>query len=463
MKIPEKAKTFFLSLLVAVFLLFGLSGKAHAAQFTQNGTITGTVKDDLFVSSDHVLIDAIVKGSVFAIGKTVTINGVVEGDAFLVAGKISISTSAIIEGNLILLGATMDISGDIGGSLFAGGQLVNLHDGAFIGRNFYFAGYNLSTEENSSISKDAYFGGSQAILRGNVSNDFHAAASGIELYGEITRNAKLRVGSPGDGKQLSKLFALFLPNSPNAIDAGLRVYPGAVVGGELSYTSTTNQSASIQSPLASAVLYQTPVPSETQKINTDLNAHTVSSTSALLAWIWTFLRRLITMLVLGALYLWLMPRFASGVRQQMINRPAFSFGYGLLVAIVGFFAILVIPILFTLVGLFINFLSLGGLTFTWYGVIGALLLFLFVAFLWLVFIGGTLEAAYSLGYFIINKLAPKARGIEFLGMLFGVTVYIILLSTPWYINWIFALAAGATGLGATWLAYRRSRRERKLG
>jgi hypothetical protein len=110
----------------------------------------------------------------------------------------------------------------------------------------------------------------------------------------------------------------------------------------------------------------------------------------------------------------------------------------------------------------VSFLSLGGLTYTWYGLIGVLLVFVFVAFLWLVFTGGALTAAYGLGYFIIDKMSSRARGKEFLGMLLGITFYILLLSTPWYINWIFALAAGAIGLGAIWLAFRRARRERQM-
>ena len=189
---------------------------------------------------------------------------------------------------------------------------------------------------------------------------------------------------------------------------------------------------------------------------------TVSSTSGFLAWIWIFLRRLITLLVLGALSLWLMPRFVSAVKQQINARPFPSFAYGLLVAVIGFFAMLIVPILFVLAGLLINFLSLGGLTFTWYGLLGIMLLFIFIAFLWLVFTGGALAAAYGFGYFLVNKISFHARGKEYLGMLLGIALYILLLSTPWYINWIFALGAGAVGLGAMWLAYRRYRRERKM-
>ena len=450
------------AIMIAAMLLFAIAGKVQAAQFTQDGTVTGTISDDLFVNAEDITINATIDGNLFAVGTTITLSGVVYGDAWLTGGRIIITSDAEVHGNLILAGATLEISGKVDGSLFGGGQLLNLYAGSSVGGSMYFGGYSLNTEENTTVSRDVYFGGSQAIMRGRISSDFHAAASGIELYGQITHDAKLNVAAPEENKQFIEFASLFFPNSPNAIDAGLRVFPGATVGGSLIYTSTADQSASIQSSLPNSVIYQTPVPSETQNRNTDLNALTVSSTSGFLAWIWTFLRRLITMLVLGALLLWLLPKFASAVKQQMIARPAPSFAYGLLVAVVGFFCILLVPVLFILVGVLISFLSLGGLTFTWYGLIGILLLFVFVAFLWLVFTGGALAAAYGLGYFIVNKISTNARGKEFLGMLLGITLYILLLSTPWYINWIFALAAGVVGLGAFWLAYRKSRRDRQM-
>ena len=462
MKIGKIIGIVILATLLATFTLFNFSGKVNAAQFSRDGNVTGTISDDLFVFADNLTINATIDGNLFASGTTITLSGVVFGDAVLAGGRVNVTSTAEIRGNLILMGATLDVSGKVEGSLFGGGQLLNLHNGASIKGNIYFGGYSLSTEENTTVSRNAYFGGFQVILHGLISNDFHAAASGIEIYGQIGHDAKLNVSAPEENRQGIEIASLFFPNSPNAIDSGLRVYPGATVSGKLIYTSTSDQTASIQLPMSNPVIYQTPVPSQTQNLNTDLSAITVSSTSGFLAWIWTFLRRLITMLVLGALFLGLLPKFASAVKQQMIARPAPSFAYGLLVAVVGFFAILIVPIIFILVGLLINFLSLGGLTYTWYGLIGVMLVFVFVAFLWLVFTGGALTAAYGLGYFIVDKISSRARGKEFLGMLLGITLYILLLSTPWYINWIFALAAGAIGLGAIWLAYRRSRRERQM-
>lgn len=462
MRIGKIIGIILLATLLAALILIAIPGKANAAKFTRDGNVTGTISDDLFVNADNVNINATIDGNLFASGTTITLNGVVFGDAILVGGRVNVTSNAEIRGNLILAGATLDVSGNVGESLFSGGELINLHSGANIKGNMYFGGYSLSTEDNTTVSRDVYFGGLQAIMHGLISNDFHAVASGIELFGKIGHDARLDVAAPGENRQGMEIASLFFPNSPNAIDSGLRVYSGATIGGNLIYTSTSDQNTAIQPPLSNPVIYQTPVPSQTQNRNTDLSKITVSSTSGFLAWIWTFLRRLITMLVLGALFLWLLPKFASKVKQQMLARPGHSFAYGLLVAVVGFFGMLIVPVIFVLIGLLINFLSLGGLTYTWYGLVGAMLVFVFVAFLWLVFTGGALTAAYGLGYFIVDKISSRARGIEFLGMLLGITLYILLLSTPWYINWIFALAAGVIGLGAIWLAYRRSRRERKM-
>jgi cytoskeletal protein CcmA (bactofilin family) len=450
-------------ILLLVFLgLTAVTRGVQAAQFTQNGQVEGEINDDLFVNATDVTVNGSIHGNLFASGTNVTLNGVVDGDAFLAGAKIIIGKDAIIRGNLILAGVNLNVSGNVSGSIFAGGQQILLTTTASLDGNLFFGGYDLETQAQSLIARNVYFGGAQAVFGGIIQKDLHAAASGVEISGEIGQDAHLDVAAPGENAQFLNIFSAFLPNISTPIDSGIKIDPSAKIGGSLIYTSTTEQTSAIQGQITNPVIYQTPMPSETQKRNTEISPVIVSSTSGILAWLWTFLRRLISMLVLGALALWLLPKMTGAIKKQMIARPFPSFAYGLLVAVVGFFSILIAPVLFILLGLLLNFLSLGGLSFSWFGVIGIALAFLFIGFLWLVFTGGALAAAYGLGYFLVNKMSSNAHGKEYLGMLLGVVLYILLLSTPWYINWIFALAAGALGLGAMWLAFRRQRRERKM-
>jgi hypothetical protein len=131
-----------------------------------------------------------------------------------------------------------------------------------------------------------------------------------------------------------------------------------------------------------------------------------------------------------------------------------------LTIITGIFFVILLPILFVLAGLLIDFITLGGLSLTWFGVGGMLLLFVIIIFIFLLFHGSILIAVYALGDFIINKAAPHSNGKRYLGMLVGVSIYVLIRSAP-FVGWIIAPIACIIGMGALWLAFLAFLRTRK--
>jgi uncharacterized membrane protein len=64
------------------------------------------------------------------------------------------------------------------------------------------------------------------------------------------------------------------------------------------------------------------------------------------------------------------------------------------------------------------------------------------------------------GEWIMNKIAPEAKGKSYWAMVIGVVLYVILAAIP-YIGWLVALIATIIGIGSMWLAYRSWRKSRK--
>jgi hypothetical protein len=446
----------FLALFIAGLTVCTTPTGVQAAKILQQGMIEGVIDDDLIVVAKDVVINGTVTGSVLAIGATITVNGTIVGDAFLFGGVVKLSQAAAIQGNLFTAAASLDLRGTITHNLLGGSQNFLFRQSAVITGNVYFGGFGITTYEGSMIGKDLTAAASQIVLHGSIKRDVNLSGNAIEVFGTIDGNVSIDVSAPGE-----KNFLLqFIPNMPAIINTGLRIDPTASIGGTLKYTSIIEQSDAIHGDLASPAVYQTPVPAETQRKSAELSMSKVASTSSTLAWIWNFLRKMITFLLLGAIVLWFYPRGARFIKDRLISHPLPSLGIGFLVWIIGVFAFLMLPIIYILLGLLFNFISLGGLSFTWFFLIGAVLLLCTIFFFWLVFVGSGLIASYAFGDWLLEKISPNANGRKFLAMLFGILLFVFITSAP-YIGWLCTIIASVIGLGAMWISYRNARHKKK--
>ncbi len=456
MKNLRRIMMVFLTLVIAGMAVFATPSRVQAAKIMQQGMIEGIIDDDLIVVAKDIVINGTVTGSVLAIGATITVNGTIQGDAFLFGGVVKLSQDATIQGNLFTAAASLDLRGTVAKNLLGGSQNFLFRQSAVVSENVYFGGFGITTYEGSIIGKNLTAAASQIVLRGSIKRDVNISGNAIEIFGTIDGNVAMDVSAPGD-----KNFLLqFIPNMPAIINTGLRIDPIANIHGTLKYTSIIEQSAAIHGDLASPAVYQTPVPAETQRKSAELSVSKVASTSSTLAWIWNFLRKMITFLLLGAMILWIYPRGARFIKDRLISHPLPSLGIGFLVWIIGVFAVIMLPIIYILLGLLFNFISLGGLSFTWFFLIGAVLLLCTIFFIWLVFVGSGLIAAYAFGDWLLEKMSPNANGRKFLAMLFGIVLFVFITSAP-YIGWLCTIVASVIGLGAMWISYRNARHKKK--
>jgi hypothetical protein len=168
------------------------------------------------------------------------------------------------------------------------------------------------------------------------------------------------------------------------------------------------------------------------------------------------LRRYVSILVVGLLLLWLLPRLLRGAADSARSRPLPSLGIGVL-GFVGVIVGLVLLLLVTiLVAVVLGLLSLGSLT----GItlFGGLLVAAIVVFLFVLAVAFAAQAVVGLA---LGRLLLRGEGRSFastLGALaLGVLVVVVVAAIPFVGGWIEALLV-LLGLGALLLLARPGRR-----
>ncbi len=437
-----------LMLVTVAALTFGSVRPVQAADIRNTGVLNAdeTVDDDLIISGRAVRVDGTVNGLLVAAGQTVTLNGTINGDAVLVGETIIVSDRAVIKGNLYSGARTVVVDGTVEGSIAAGS--ASMVTGATVGRNIYYGGYSLETRTGNDVARGLYFGGYQAVLRGSIARDLQAAAGALELYGTVGGNATLQVGSP-DQYRYNYQFG---NNLPPSILPGLRIASGAKIGGKLVYTSEANQAGAIQVQPAGGIVYQTPAP--------DQRAERRSTQPVGFQTAWSplgFFRNFVTLLLLGLLAVWLMPKIAGRVSEVARTQFGMSAVYGLVTIVVGYLAAFTAAVLMLGIGLFFTILTLGGLSNAVFGIGFSGLGLAVAAFTLVIGYLSKLVIAYLLGNLILSGANPNMQGRQYLAMTVGVLIYAIARSIP-FLGWIIGIIVTIAGVGAIWLYWRSLRR-----
>lgn len=444
-------------LVVAAAMGAAVVQPVHAAEIDNDGRVEKdeVINDDLFLGGDAtVRIDGTVNGMLFTSGATVEINGTVNGDVVAFGSVVTISETGKVTGNLFTGAQTINLNGEVTGSAFAGSAAMNVGEKASIGNNLYYGGYSLKTARGSKVGKDLLVALYQAILSGEVDRDARIAAGAVELSGTIGRNAVFDVEAPGGEKPMMYMPANAGPALPPAIETGLRINPDAKIGGKLTYTSPAAQANNIQAEPVGGIVHLTPVPQQTAEAAPVSPAATTAA-----AWgkgLLDLLRNMVTLLILGALALWLAPNFFQDTVAQARTRVLPSAGVGFLSILAGYTgAVLAFFVLIAIV-LFFSVVTLGGLSSTVFGVGFFGLGIAVTVFTLAVSYGSKLVIALLAGQWIMSKLAPAAPGQRWWGLVIGVAIFAILRAIP-FLGWIIGLVVTLIGLGAIYFTVMAKR------
>jgi hypothetical protein len=413
------------------FLLFFIPMPALSSdvRFAKDLTIAANevVNDDVYLAGERVRIDGTVNGDAIVAGSEIIINGVVTGD-------------------VMAAGRSITINGKVNDDIRMAGQSIALESKAQIGDDAMLAGWGLEQLAGSNISGDLHFGGFQALLAGNVSQNVVVGTNSLELRGTIGKDVRAAVlGDPN-------VFQ-FLPQPERElpkIPLGLTIGDTAKIGGNLSYRSTKAGQIATGAQITGQVKYQ--------NIEVDrVYAESKNPVNPLWAIVWQIQRLLALFLIGWALLRWV-PRWTQGLAETIQTQPWQCLGWGT----VG--AIALVPAAITIFIITILFGTLFAVTLPMF--VPPLIGVGFLAWIALM-LGFSLIVAYlapvaiSLlgGKRLMQWLRPtETSQIATLGI--GLLVFAILTAIP-VVGGIVGLIVALLGLGALWISLR-DRRGRQI-
>ena len=243
---------------------------------------------------------------------------------------------------------------------------------------------------------------------------------------------------------------------PTAIQPGLRISEGAKIGGKLTYTSEAEQGASIHTVPEGGTVYQTPVPNEMSTERTTNRRTYFPGFDWSGFWLWAMLRNLVTILILGAIALWLAPGIFQKALVQLQQRTLASLAVGLLALVIVLFAIPVVAIGLVLLGLLfgvITLFDLAGMIFgVGFAVYGLAMVLFFTLFLW----AGKLLVSMIIGRWVLNRVSAQANVQQFWAFALGALIFAGLAAIPFF-GFLFTFLVDLAGAGALWYVWQTRR------
>jgi len=393
------------------------------------------IDDDLYVGAREFTLDGTIKGDLVVVGGTIEINGSVEGD--LIAVGQSVVVNGTVEDDARIAGYALTVGGEVTDDLIA-------------------AGFSLENESRSNVGGDLVFVGYQALLAGDVAGNVDVAGGAVELAGTVGGNVAVDVGGAEPGAPSPAQF-MFMPNVPAlpTVPTGLTVNERAHIAGHLQYTA--NAEANIP---ADAVAGETDFTQYIPEVKPEATPAAPSPAARAGVWFVRQLRRLITLLLIGAAMMWLVPDWTRKVATIVQTRPLPSLGWGV-VAIAAFaLAMLVLVIATVLLAIVFGVVTLGELAGR-FAALGGIVM-------------GTATFGFSitwayvtrivisllLGQLIFRLFKSTAAEHRWWPMLLGVLIFVIITAVP-VLGWVATLGTVLLGLGAIWLWGRDWRRSRR--
>lgn len=441
----RKSKLFGLVLMSSVLILATVS-PAHAFDGRGGNKVViaagETVNDDLYVGANEFVLDGTVNGDVIAGGQMITINGT-------------------INGNLIAVGQSIVINGEVSGDVLAGGSVLFFGGNCKVGGDVIGAGGSLELRKGSTVGRDAVMAAGQTLLGADVARNVKAASGALEIAGTIGGDVQALVGEANQSQQ-GLPPGVFMPQSTIPVPSlrqGLTLDPAAKILGNLEYSQNTDltfPSGVVQGKVTRIAQPQDerqPAPQQTVGAKIGM-------------WALGVVRSIVTLILLGLLLIWALPRIVAGLSAQLQARPWPSLGWGV-VAYAAFFFLILLALFSMIIGAVISgVLTLGGLSGAFVAV-GILSIFaLIVAFVLVTSFVAKIVFGMSLGKWILVKAKSPLSEHKFWPMAIGVTVTVIVIALlsfplmPGFLGWLLNFAVVLFGLGALWLWVSEGLRKR---
>jgi cytoskeletal protein CcmA (bactofilin family) len=324
----------------------------------------------------------------------------------------------------------------LGGKIRSGGE-VEVAAGETVSGDLYASGGQVRIE--GTVDGDLVASGGQVQISGEVTGDALVGSGNVDISGQVGGDARLGAGQVTVGGSIGEdlvagsgqatLSSSGQVGEDFIFGTGQATLDGAVAGDVLGYTGNYVRGGSV-----GGTENVTVVGRDEPEVGDRLLEG---------------LQRFVSILVVGALLLWLAPRVVEGGAETLRRRPWASLGVGLL-GMVGFVVLVLVIILAAVllaIGLgLIRLEDLVGITFWGAGAVITALGFLF--FLIAAF-GAQAGVGLSLGRLAVGA-GPIAR--RWAALILGVLVVVVISSLPVVGGWL-GLVIAAFGLGALILEF----------
>jgi hypothetical protein len=305
----------------------------------------------------------------------------------------------------------------------------------------------MEMKNGSSVEGDLLFGGFQTQLAGDVTGDAIMAGNSVAILGSIDGNAEVEVGEAGAGPPFSPF--MFMPDAPQipTVPSGLTVGNNAFIGGRLHYTAP--EQATIPSGIDAE--YTPFIATETAiEESTSLGQN-------ILNWLLNAIRNFISLLIVGLLLIWLLPKCIKRYTNVLADNPLVSLGLG-----VAAFFVLPLILLITAgfaAGLAVIFgvLTVGNLSITAL-LLGIFIIFSIILVTYLVAIwGAKIVVSVWLGRLITQHSSTNFDQSPYWSFLIGLVIVVLVTTIP-ILGGLLNFAILLLGLGALvlwiWMVYK---------
>jgi cytoskeletal protein CcmA (bactofilin family) len=456
-------RTLWSRLLLALGLVFVLAATgvqtARALEVDKDGVVAEgeVINDDLILADTTVDMAGTVNGTLITGATNVTIRGTVNGD--VITGGSTVTVTGTVKGNLFIAGGTITVNGTVENSVFFAGNSLVLGPNAKISGNLYAAGYSMELQSGSSIGRDVAVAGYQVLLDGTVGRDVHASVAAFEVSGTIGRNVSVDIAEPSqNGQQIAAMQYIPFAQVTRMLPPGLHIASKAQIAGKLDYYSGVEQPSGIQSSPTGGVQYHYRAPSNnsngtTYIIETNIAPRVVNYGAIFVGYVFNVVREFLTLLLLGALAVWLCPTLLSRTAGTLRDKPLPSLGWGFLVLVVGVVALILAGITVFLLGLAVGVVTLFGLMGVVYGIGFSAIGLAGAVFLALAQFGSKLVVALLIGDVILRLIRKDYSVSVFWPLLLGILLLTLFNAIP-ILGILVSLFSILFGFGAICIVFR---------
>jgi hypothetical protein len=265
-------------------------------------------------------------------GGMINLTDPVAGDAILAGGRIS--TANEIQGDLVVAGGELSIGGAIGDDLYAAGGDVQLD--ALVSGNARLAGGALSVGPATVVAGALSLAGGRVRYDGSTRGNLSASGGSVRLNGEVLGDAKVRAED-------------------------LEIGPDTRIGGRLVYHGPTEPVVPEGAVIAGGIEFHE---DNARRYFGDEQSPSHETEHGVGSFLW-----FLGVFLAAALFLLLLPRFASDAAATIGRRPMAALGLGLaillcvpFIAVVLLVTIIGIPLALLLMSLYVLVLFLGWVT-----------------------------------------------------------------------------------------------------